>query len=204
MLRNDTYWGPKPAWERVDYRMVTSGPARLSAQLAGDVDFIDHAAFECLHSWRLNHEKTGGKVCVATIINGGITAFDPDGSVEHFPVPDLITTNICFGGPGLTKAYVTLSGIGPLVELDWTGADWDVDGWMTRLIASGDVEQFRLVVIADKGDTPLAQTRRARTAGGSTNRQVQQPVDLGLSIARLSHAGEIAKAEHRRSDRTTG
>ena len=41
MLRNDTYWGPKPAWEKVDYRMVTSGPARLSALLAGDVDFID-------------------------------------------------------------------------------------------------------------------------------------------------------------------
>jgi carbonic anhydrase len=26
------------------------------------VDFIDHAAFESLHGWRLNHEKTGGHV----------------------------------------------------------------------------------------------------------------------------------------------
>lgn len=26
------------------------------------VDFVDHAAFEALHSWRLNHEKAGGKV----------------------------------------------------------------------------------------------------------------------------------------------
>lgn len=26
------------------------------------VDFIDHAAFESLHGWRQNHEKTGGKV----------------------------------------------------------------------------------------------------------------------------------------------
>ncbi len=26
------------------------------------VDFIDHAAFETLHNWRLNHEMTGGKV----------------------------------------------------------------------------------------------------------------------------------------------
>ena len=28
--------------------------------------------------------EAGGKVCVATIINGGITAFDPDGSTEHY------------------------------------------------------------------------------------------------------------------------
>jgi gluconolactonase len=47
--------------------------------------------------------EAGGKVCVATIINGGITAFDPDGSTEHFPVPDLITTNICFGGPDMRR-----------------------------------------------------------------------------------------------------
>jgi carbonic anhydrase len=26
------------------------------------VDFIDHAAFESLHGWRENHEKTGGRV----------------------------------------------------------------------------------------------------------------------------------------------
>jgi len=27
-----------------------------------DVDLLDHAAFEALHSWRLAHERTGGKV----------------------------------------------------------------------------------------------------------------------------------------------
>jgi carbonic anhydrase len=26
------------------------------------VDFMDHAAFEALHSWRVSHEKTGGRV----------------------------------------------------------------------------------------------------------------------------------------------
>jgi gluconolactonase len=40
--------------------------------------------------------EAGGKVCVATIINGGVTAFDPDGSTEHFAFPDVIVTNICF------------------------------------------------------------------------------------------------------------
>jgi gluconolactonase len=39
-----------------------------------------------------------------------------------------MTTNVCFGGEGLTKAYVTLSGLGQLVELDWTDRDWTVAG----------------------------------------------------------------------------
>jgi peptide/nickel transport system substrate-binding protein len=41
LVRNEAFWGPKPAWEKVDYRIVTSAPARLTALLAGDVDFVD-------------------------------------------------------------------------------------------------------------------------------------------------------------------
>jgi gluconolactonase len=32
---------------------------------------------------------------------------------------DPVTTNICFGGPDLRTAYVTLSGTGKLVAMDW-------------------------------------------------------------------------------------
>jgi len=61
-----------------------------------------------------------GNICVATLFNGGITVISPDGrSVEHLPMPDDYTTNICFGGPGLRTAYVTLSTSGQLVALDW-------------------------------------------------------------------------------------
>lgn len=63
--------------------------------------------------------EAGGKVCVATIINGGITAFDPDGSTEHFAFPDLIVTNICFGGPDLRDAWVTCSATGKLFKARW-------------------------------------------------------------------------------------
>jgi gluconolactonase len=63
--------------------------------------------------------EAGGKVCVATIINGGITAFDPDGSVEHYPVPDLITTNICFGGDDMRTAWITASATGKLYRVRW-------------------------------------------------------------------------------------
>lgn len=61
----------------------------------------------------------GGKVCVATIINGGITAFDPDGSSEHFAFPDIVTTNICFGGADLKDAWVTCSSTGKLYKCRW-------------------------------------------------------------------------------------
>ena len=63
--------------------------------------------------------EASGKVCVATIINGGITAFDPDGTTEHFPIPDLVTTNICFGGPDMRDAWITASSTGKLYKARW-------------------------------------------------------------------------------------
>jgi gluconolactonase len=63
--------------------------------------------------------EAGGKVCVATIVNGGITIFDPDGSTEHFPVPDPVTTNICFGGADLRDAWITAGATGRLYKARW-------------------------------------------------------------------------------------
>ena len=61
-----------------------------------------------------------GYVCVATLINGGITAISPDGSsIDFVPTGDALTTNICFGGPDLKTAYVTLTGSGKLAAMDW-------------------------------------------------------------------------------------
>ncbi|GGG36497.1 ABC transporter substrate-binding protein [Caldovatus sediminis] len=39
--RNDGYWGDRPAFQRVNYRMITNDAARTAALLAGDVEFID-------------------------------------------------------------------------------------------------------------------------------------------------------------------
>jgi gluconolactonase len=62
-----------------------------------------------------------GNVCVATLFNPGITVISPDGkSVRHIPIPgDPYCTNICFGGPDLRTAYVTLSLTGRLVSMAW-------------------------------------------------------------------------------------
>ena len=65
-----------------------------------------------------------GHVCVATLVEAGITAIHPEtGDWEHFALPeefaDPLTTNICFGGPDLRTAFITLSGTGRLVACDW-------------------------------------------------------------------------------------
>ena len=39
--RNPDYWGEKEPWDRLIIKPITSGPARVAALLAGDVDLID-------------------------------------------------------------------------------------------------------------------------------------------------------------------
>jgi gluconolactonase len=61
-----------------------------------------------------------GHVCVATIVNGGITRISPDGeTITHLAMPDPLTTNVCFGGDDLRTAYITLSATGRLVATEW-------------------------------------------------------------------------------------
>ena len=61
-----------------------------------------------------------GNVCIATIVDGGITVLKPRGGAPEFvPMPDTVTTNICFGGEGLSTAFITLSSTGKLVSVPW-------------------------------------------------------------------------------------
>ncbi|HEY0044189.1 MAG TPA: SMP-30/gluconolactonase/LRE family protein [Allosphingosinicella sp.] len=83
-------------------------PGRVVAALQG-YQLLDSLAVEA-----------DGRVCVATIINGGITAIQPDGSgIEHHPVPDLVCTNICFGGADMQDAWITASSTGCLYNARW-------------------------------------------------------------------------------------
>lgn len=41
VLRHEGYWGPAPAWRRVDLRVMGNDSSRLAALLAGDVDLIE-------------------------------------------------------------------------------------------------------------------------------------------------------------------
>ena len=42
LARNDGYWGPKPVWDRVTFRILPNDPARLAALLSGDVQAIEN------------------------------------------------------------------------------------------------------------------------------------------------------------------
>ena len=64
-----------------------------------------------------------GGVCIATIIDGGVTTVYPDEREPEFvPMPDRLTTNVCFGGEDLATAYITLSSTGQLVSMPWDTA----------------------------------------------------------------------------------
>jgi gluconolactonase len=73
----------------------------------------DHVLFDSLAV------LANGDICVATILKGGITTITPQGKSTHTPFPDLIVTNICFGGKDMRDAYITLSSTGKLIKAHW-------------------------------------------------------------------------------------
>jgi gluconolactonase len=83
------------------------GPGRVLINLPG-YQPLDSLAVEA-----------DGRVCVATIQTGAITAVRPDGSFEQHLFPDPRTTNICFGGADMRDAWVTGSGSGRLFKARW-------------------------------------------------------------------------------------
>lgn len=61
-----------------------------------------------------------GNIAVATLTTGCITEIAPDGRIaREAKMPDIYPTNICFGGPDMMTAYVTLSDKGQLAMLRW-------------------------------------------------------------------------------------
>ena len=64
--------------------------------------------------------EANGNICVASLVRGGISVFSPEGGLLEFhEAPEGYCTNICFGGPDMRTAYVTLSGYGRLLAVDW-------------------------------------------------------------------------------------
>jgi gluconolactonase len=63
--------------------------------------------------------QANGDVCIATIFNGGITTITPAGVSTHTAFPDILVTNICFGGADMRDAFITLSSTGKLIKARW-------------------------------------------------------------------------------------
>jgi len=101
------------------FRREVTAPGELRATTPGDPTAVlcGLPGYQLLDSLAVDGD---GWVCVATLLNGGVTAISPDGSqVDHIPTDDPLTTNICFGGDDLHTAYLTLSGTGRLVSMPW-------------------------------------------------------------------------------------
>jgi gluconolactonase len=100
---------------RVYQRAITS-PGKLAPPDASTV-LCGLPGYQLFDSLAIDGE---GNVCVATLINGGITVISPQGEVlQHIAVDDRITTNICFGGPDNQTAYITASSTGRLLAMKW-------------------------------------------------------------------------------------
>jgi gluconolactonase len=109
----ETHTGRLWAWELSGPGQLAGGPndRTLVAGLPG-MQLFDSLAVE-----------EGGNVCVATLVNGGISVISPEGDVEHVAADgdlfDPLVTNIAFGGPDRRTAWITLSGTGRLLRCDW-------------------------------------------------------------------------------------
>lgn len=84
-------------------------PGRVVASFPGYV-LLDSLAVEA-----------DGQVAVATLVDRpGICSVDPaTGEQEDFAFPDLLPTNIAFGGDDMRDAWVTLSTTGKLAKCRW-------------------------------------------------------------------------------------
>lgn len=66
-----------------------------------------------------------GNICAATLFDGpwgtgGVSVIRPDGTLHSFlHTGDDYTTNVAFGGPDHSDAYITLSRSGQLVKMPW-------------------------------------------------------------------------------------
>jgi len=114
----DTLYWAETHNGRIHQRTITR-PGEVLAPVPLDFAAVLYGlpGYQLLDSLAVDGE---GWVCVATIVNGGITAISPDGSeVEHHATGDFVTTNICFGGDDLRTAYVTCASTGRLVSFPW-------------------------------------------------------------------------------------
>ena len=90
-------------------QLQDDGRARRLLRDRGGWHMYDSLAVDCQ-----------GGICVASLIDGGIATLYPDGREPAFyPTQDNLTTNICFGGADLDRAFITLSSQGLLLETPW-------------------------------------------------------------------------------------
>jgi gluconolactonase len=89
-------------------RVVRSGRGHGGRCIANTLGHFDSLAVD------------GEGYVVVAAISEGLCVVAPDGSsIDYIPLPDPMTTNVCFGGDDGRVAYATLSGTGRVVSFEW-------------------------------------------------------------------------------------
>jgi len=118
---NTLYWAETHTGRVFQRAIVSPGVVAPAIPLDTSACLAGLPGYQLLDSLAVDGD---GNVCVATLVNGGITLVSPtDGSLTHVATGDLLTTNICFGdndGSGEYRdAYITCSGTGRLLHMRW-------------------------------------------------------------------------------------
>ncbi|MEZ5844935.1 MAG: ABC transporter substrate-binding protein [Hyphomicrobiaceae bacterium] len=78
--RNDGYWGTKPQWEKVTFKPIKAGPARVAALLAGDVDMI-----ESVPTTDIERLKKESKIALSQGVSNRVIYFFIDHARDQTP-----------------------------------------------------------------------------------------------------------------------
>lgn len=82
MARNEDYWGGKPEWAKVDYRILTNSGSRVAALLSGDVQMIDNLPTTDLARLRKDERITVIEKPSLRLIFLGLDVFREDGTPD--------------------------------------------------------------------------------------------------------------------------
>ncbi len=82
MVRNDAYWGEKPIWDQVDYRILTNAASRVAALVSGDVAMIDNVPTPDIAKLRRDSRLTLAEGPTLRMIYIGLDQHSDEGSPE--------------------------------------------------------------------------------------------------------------------------
>jgi gluconolactonase len=102
----ESYTGRLLAWN-------LEGPGKIKGAQRGRCVAATRSHFDSLAV------EADGTVVVAALPDGLCAINEARESVDYAPLPDALTTNVCFGGPDRRTAFATLSGSGRLVSFVW-------------------------------------------------------------------------------------
>ncbi len=80
LVKNDSYWGEKPAWDKVTFKIIKNESARVAALLSGDVEAIEQPP-----TADLTRIKNDPKFTVTSKISHRVIYFNFDNLVRSSP-----------------------------------------------------------------------------------------------------------------------